>query len=102
MADLIDKLPTDDTPIESIDIKILDNVFKPENINTINNVVLNTKDIFIAGFLFILVSLPLFNSIINKTIPSTRNSEYITIIVKSAAFMILLFFVNNFYLSRTK
>ena len=98
MADLIDKLPIDNTPIDTNEMLIIEDVFKPENVNKIVNVAYNTRDILIAGIVFLIVSLPIFQSILIKLIPITKNSDYIGIAIKTSAFMVLLFFINNFYL----
>jgi len=100
MTDLIDKLPTDNTPIEPKEMVIIENIFKPENVDTINNVIYKTKDIIIAGIIFFIVSLPFINSLFNKYLPITQKSEYIGLCIKTLAFIIILFVVNNFYLSK--
>jgi hypothetical protein len=101
MADLIDKLPIDETPLDTSDITILENVFK-DNSKDIDNIVYNMKDILIAGGIFTVVSLPVIQTVLNKLLPVTRNSDYISIVIKAIVFMLALYVITYFNLAKKK
>lgn len=99
MPDNIDNLPVDQSPPSSGEVEVVNMLFK-EKEGVIKKVVKGTKDILIAGVLFIVFSLTFLDEYIKKYITITSTSPYILCIVKAFLFMVALFIVKYFYLSQ--
>ena len=98
LGDSLSKLPT--TRIGHDDpsnLRLLEELFpySENDVNNINKIYMTYLDIIIAGVLFFLIGLPLSTRFIQKI---SYNSEMGLLFVKTMVFMILLFFINNFYL----
>lgn len=99
MGDFIEQLPVDDSVPSHGEIQVADMLFK-QNKGTISKIVSNLKEVFVAGAIFVILSLPFIDSLCTRFIPSTEKSYMILLIIKTLLFMILFFIINNFYLSR--
>lgn len=97
--DSLDSLPVDQNVPSPNEVHILDTLFKKKH-SVVQKILLETKDVMLVGFLFIIFSLPQVDEIIKKLIPMTNTSVYIAVLVKSVGFMILYFLVKNLYLVR--
>jgi hypothetical protein len=97
-ADSIESLPTDKNALSHSEMQIMDTLFQKKALfDTILNA---TKEVLIAGILFIILSLPQVDEQIKKFVPSTNTSPYILLGVKCLIFMVLFFVVKNMYLVR--
>ena len=100
MGDYIKNLPTDSTVATTNEMNIVNSLFQ-ENKKSIKTLCSGTKDIIIAGILFFVFTLPFINSILGYCLNFVNNSSLLMNITKSIIFMIILFFCQNFFLSRT-
>lgn len=98
MADSIDKLPVDDTPVDQFEMTTLNAYFKPEVANKILS--LTTREVLIAGSVFAVISLPVIDNLFTRFFPITKNSVYFNILLKTIAFIIVLFVVSNLALAK--
>lgn len=100
-ADPIQNLPTDPSPPSPSESQILDTLFK-EKQGAVQKVLDGTKDILVAGLLFILFSLPQTDEYIRKFFPALATSPYILLFCKALAFMLIFFIIKNMYLVRKR
>jgi hypothetical protein len=99
MGDFIKNLPTDNTVITTNEMNIMNTVFL-ENKKTIRSLYSGTKDIIIAGILFFIFTLPFIDSTLGYCFNFVNTSSLIMNVTKSIIFMVILFFCQNFFLSK--
>lgn len=99
VGDIIDQLPTDDTPISEDDLKLADTLFGKRNTKFLDKIAGEFKDLFLAGFLFILLSIPYADKIISK-IPIAAKSHTILLVIKALIFISLFWVIKNLNLAR--
>lgn len=99
-SELLSQLPTDKSQLSSKDLEILNTFFK--NQQKVVNLFTEFKDIFIAGIIFLILNLPFVDGIIKGLISCTAKSSIIFLIVKTGIFVLLLFVINNWVLTRAK
>lgn len=99
MGDYIKNLPTDTTVATINEMNIVNTLFQ-ENKKSIKILCSGTKDIIIAGILFFVFTLPFINSILGYCLNFVNNSSLLMNITKTVIFMVILFFSQNFFLSR--
>jgi hypothetical protein len=99
MGDFIKNLPTDNTVITTNEMNIMNTVFL-ENKKTIRSLYSGTKDIIIAGILFFVFTLPFIDSTLGYCFNFVNTSSLIMNVTKSIIFMVILFFCQNFFLSK--
>lgn len=99
MGDYIKNLPTDTTVVTTNEMNIVNTLFQ-ENKKSIKTLCSGTKDIIIAGVLFFVFTLPFINSILGYCLNFVNNSALLMNITKTVIFMVVLFFCQNFFLSR--
>jgi hypothetical protein len=99
MGDYIKNLPTDTTVATINEMNIVNSLFQ-ENKKSLKTLCSGTKDIIIAGILFFVFTLPFINSVLGYCLNFVNNSPLLMNVTKSIIFMILLFFCQNFFLSR--
>jgi hypothetical protein len=97
--DRIDDLPTDNTAMSHNEIQILDTLFKEQKAD-MYRLMYGTRDIALAGLLFIIFSIQPVDELVFKFVPSARNSPYILLGVKTLLFMVAFFVIKNLYLAR--
>jgi hypothetical protein len=100
-SDSIDTLPTDQNNPSHAEIQIVDSLFKQKH-NTVQKLLGGTKDVLIVGFIFLLFSLPQFDDLVKKFIPTTEKSPYILVGVKAVLFAFVYFLVKNLNLVRKR
>jgi len=100
-SDIIDSLPTDQNNPTHSEIQIVDQLFKQKH-STVQKILQGTKDVLIIGFIFILFSVPQFDELLKKIVPSTQTSPYILVIVKAILFSFMYFLVKNLYLVKKR
>lgn len=101
MGDIIENLPVDNSVLSHNEIRIVDQLFQRKK-GLFDKILSNFKDILIIGTIFIFFSIHFIDDLIKKFIPSSNNSQYILIGVKTFLFMISYFIVKNLYLVQTK
>jgi hypothetical protein len=99
MSDSIDNLPYDQTPLSENEMRIANTLFKEEQ-NTMDKLLLGSKDVILVAVILILFSLPQVDEIIVKFIPPVSKSPYIKVAVKTVIFSLLYFSMKNVYLVR--
>ncbi len=98
-SDSISELPVDKKEPNPSEIQMANALFKDHKRDLISLLV-EAKESIIVGILFIIFSLPQFNSIMYKILPFTENSVYILILIKIIIIMILFWVIKHFYLTR--
>jgi hypothetical protein len=98
-ADTIDNLPVDQTVPSHNEVHIVDTLFKQKH-GTIQKIMAGTKDMLLAGFLFILLNIPQIEGLIKKVIPIADTSIYILLLIKTVLFIASYFILKNLYLVR--
>ena len=97
-GDYISKLPTDESSVTNTEIQLINRLFKDK---TLSNVIFQElKDGLIFVVLFILISLPEVEKIINNLIPITKNSFYFMLLAKAIILIIFFWLIKHFYLSK--
>ena len=102
MADKLDTLPVDSTPLNHNEISLVNNLFQKENYPVIDKIVYGLKDVIVASIVFFLVSLPLIDEGVKKVFPSTTNSVYMMALIKTMVFGVIFFVLNNLSLVKAK
>ena len=99
-GDDINQLPVDPKALPTHnEINLVNSLFTQEP-NTLNKIFIESKDCMIIGLLFIMLSLPQIDDMINKLVPMTTNSIYIMVGIKAVIMMVLFWLIKHFYLSR--
>lgn len=97
--DIIDNLPLDQSVVTNNEAEIV-KVIIGEHKGKVNKILKETKDVLIAGVLFVALSqFQAVDDLIIKFIP-TANNSMIMGIVKFLIFICILFIIYNFALSR--
>ncbi len=97
-GDSLDNLPIDQSEPTRQEIEIVDTLFKKHR-STMSIVVDEMKNSFLVGALFLVLSLPQVDALIQRMIPLT-NSIYFLLIVKLLLFVALYWLLKHFYLCR--
>ena len=97
-GDQLKVLPFDKSIPTHNEIVIMNSLFKQKHI--FDKILINSKDLIILAFIFVLFSLPQVDAVINKYVTVTNNSIYILITVKALLFIILYFIISNIHLAR--
>ena len=97
--DSIKSLPTNTDIINDLDLQIVNNLFGTSNKSIKENILHEAKDLIIISILFIILSLPQTDKILQKYLPITNNYVY-NIILKTIIFVIFYWVIKHFYLIR--
>lgn len=98
-GDPLHNLPVDQTPPTTNEIQIVDKLFKNHQ-NALEKIMKEASDSFIVMILFVFISLPQISEIIERLVPSTKNSVYISVALKALIAGVLFWLIKHFYLSR--
>jgi len=98
-GDPLTKLPVDDNEPSNSELHIVNTLFK-KHTKTVNILFVELKDTLILGILFIAISIPQVDGLIQKFIPATTNSYYMLVLVKSFILMALFWVIKHFYLAK--
>ena len=93
--DVIDELPSDEIPVSENEMKIINMLFKEKEKEKEKNKSKTTKyllEVIVVGFLFVLLSLPCFDSLISKFIENSN----IILIIKTVLIMILFWIIRHY------
>ena len=96
-GELIESLPTDDSPYNQ---QIANVLFKNENVSIINNVTNELKEAIIICILFIIFSSVYVDDVIKKLLPSAHTNFVLLMGVKCVFIIILFYFFKNFHFAR--
>lgn len=98
-GDIINQLPSDkDLPTQN-EMLIVDKFFKQKK-NVFERIFNYNKEFILLAVLFIIFSLPIVESTLSKFIPIIEKSPYISILIRSAIFVITYFIIKHLYLVR--
>ena len=100
-GDPITHLPVDQEPPNHSEMEIVNALFK-KNRGVFETIVEDSKDALFAGIMVILFSLPQIDLMINKLVPATTKSPYVTVLIKGLIAVAMFWLVKYFYLSRKK
>lgn len=96
MADPIATLPVDDSPEVPEDTQLLERFVLLENQKeTAGRLFATNRDILVASALFLILSLPAVDGLIEKVYPACAERFYYRLGIKTLIFLILLFVLNN-------
>ena len=98
--DYIKDLNVDRSEPRMEDMYLVNSIFQPENEKTITNAVSGLKDIIVAALLFAVLSLPIVDKALCAALSSVTSNRFVCYAAKIVFFAILLFFINNYALSR--
>ena len=99
IGDAINELPTDDGPVSEDDLKLADTLFGKKNTKFLDKLAGEFKDLFLAGILFIVLSIPMTDNLITK-IPIAAKSHIILLIIKALLFILLFWVIKNLNLAK--
>lgn len=98
-GDIIQDLPTDSSVPSHNEVQVINQLFK-ENQSKLEEFFTKSKDLVILGILYVLFSLDYTDELIKKFILPSNNSSFILIGIKTLLFIVLYFFISNFYLAK--
>ena len=98
MADLLNSLPVDETPLNHDEIHILQTLFKDENVRDLSTIFIELKDAVIGGVLFAILSSSKVDDMMRRFMPN--KSHIIMICVKTLIFIGLFWIIVNFALAK--
>ena len=96
MEDNIIQLPTDTIEQTPQEVQILNTLFNETKTNKRFNI--EIKNLIIIFILFIIISLPQINQLLEKILPITTKSLYANILIKSLLFVLVYWLILNFAL----
>jgi hypothetical protein len=101
VADPITTLPTDKHEPTPSELHVINTLFNDDtNKKSMNAIFIEAKESLIVGILFIILSIPQVDTIINKLLPITEKSSYILLLIKVLLIMLLFWLVKHFYLAK--
>lgn len=94
MSDYIDSLPTDDAPLNSEEVQVMNTLFK-KDANLFQKFMNEIKLPLIVAVVFITLSMPQVSEFIRNTVPYAKSSETSLLAFKTLLFMVIIFIYNN-------
>ena len=98
-GDALSVLPVDKNKPSEQEAQIVNNLFVTHR-STMDVIFAEAKDSLIIGLLFLILSLPVVDSLISRFIPFASKSVYILIAFKAVLLMSFYWIIKHFYLSR--
>jgi hypothetical protein len=98
-GDPLVNLPVDKEKPSEQEAQIIQNLFVTHR-STMDVILAEAKDSLIIGLLFLILSLPIVDSLIQRFIPFASKSVYILVAFKAIVLMVLYWIIKHFYLSR--
>lgn len=96
MADKISNLPVDDSPSIPEDEALLNTYITiDKNKEVVQKTFGSNRDILLCTLIFIIFSLPLFDTLLESIYIPAQQSIFYKIIIKSLLFLIILFLITN-------
>ena len=99
MGDPLTQLPVNDSEPTQVENQFVDILFK-EKLSTAQKILHGTRDVLLLGLLFLVISLPQLDTILHKFFPSTVDSPYMLLFIRTLLFMLVYFIVKNLYLAK--
>jgi len=96
--DIISNLPTDQSIPSEQELLLLNSLFE-EKKAPIRRIVNEAYEPFFVGILFVILSIPKIDEMINLYIPVTQNSIYFLLLTKMFIIMIAFWFLKHFHLN---
>lgn len=93
MGDSLQTLPTDQQPMDPHEQHLLNTIFKEET-SSITNLFQELRLPIIVGVLFLILSLPQWNNLLQSVIPYTNKSQSSLIVFKTFVFIIVVFILS--------
>jgi len=101
VADPIAALPTDKHEPTPSELHVINTLFNDDsNKKSMSAIFIEAKESLIVGILFVILSIPQIDTLINKILPITEKSSYILLLVKVLIIMLLFWLVKHFYLAK--
>ena len=100
-GDSIENLQMDENPPNHDELEVMDTLFKKE-VGVFEKIMNSAKDSLLVGILFVIFSLPYFDQLVLKFIPSLGNSAYMMMGFKVLVLMIVHYLIKNLYLVKKK
>lgn len=94
MSDYIQSLPTDETPVTSVETEIVNDILKNDT-SLIFKLLSDMKDPLLGGILFVFLNLTPVKDFIESIVPYAKSSEISSLIFRLIVFVILFFFLKN-------
>lgn len=94
MSDYIQSLPTDDTPVTSVENEIVNDILKNDT-SLIFKLLTDMKEPILGGILFVFLNLPVVKDFIESMVPYAKSSEISSLLFRLVVFIILFFFLKN-------
>ena len=102
MSDNIASLPTDGNAATHPELQIVDYLFEKDGSQKkVGGLISEFKSAIFASVLFVVLSLPITDTLLEKVI-SAANNAVIRMIIKAIIFMLVFYFVNNFWIIKKK
>jgi len=98
-GDAISSLPTDNGQPTNSELQAVNSIFKNSK-KGMSSMYADLKEVLLVGFLFVIFSLPVTESLVTKCVPYAGESEYAMIGIKVCAVMALFWVVTHFYLAK--
>jgi hypothetical protein len=99
--DVISNLPTDQSIPSEQELLLINSLFE-EKKTPIKRIVNEAYEPFFVGILFVILSIPKVDEMINLYIPVTQNSIYFLLLTKMFIIMILFWIIKHFHLNLKK
>jgi hypothetical protein len=99
-GDPITQLPVDHNPPSNTEVQIIDTLFRKHR-STMDVIAEESKDAVLVAILVIAFSLVQVDNLIMFTLPMTRTSPYILVLIKGIIAAVLYWLIKHFYLSRS-
>ena len=102
MSDYLDTLPTDNNAPTAPELQIVDYLFNdPSSKKEVKSIVGEFKTAIWASVLFVLLSLPIVDSLMIKFV-GICNNTIVRTIIKAIVYMLVFYFVNNLWIVKIK
>ena len=102
MADNVASLPTDESAPTHPELKMVDYLFEKDGSQKkIGGLMYEFKSAIFAAALFVVLSIPWVDTILQQFIGVAAN-PVVRMIIKAIMFMIIFYFVNNFWIIKKK
>ncbi len=101
VSDPIAALPTDKQEPTSSELHVINTLFNDDNNKkSMNAIFVEAKESLIVGILFVILTIPQVDILINKILPITEKSSYILLLIKVLIIMLLFWLIKHLYLAK--
>ncbi len=96
MSDHITQLPTDDYPLTADEQHLFNTVINQTSTGA--SIMSEIRIALILGVLFVCLNMPFTEAMLESMLPYAKSSSSAMLICKTAAFVIIMFIVQNYHL----